>query len=474
MRRIGLIAAREFQATVLTRGFLFGVLLMPVLLAITFTVAPRLMNQRSVAVQGQVVVVDPTGEVTSELRATLAPQAIAARRDEAARRALASAPPEVRDLAGNAGPAASSAAVETVVGAVPDLQIEERPASADLLAQKAWLTETAPAARHIALVVVHPDAVRPHEGVIVRSVFDVPVQEHSDDYGAYDLYVPLNLDDRIETIIIDSVRDAIVNARMRSQHLDRQSLDAIMRVPRPRSVTVTKTNERVTVGAFNRVLPFVFVGLLLFAVLMGGQGLVTSTVEEKSSRVIEVLLSAVSPFELLAGKILGQMGVSLVILVLYIGLGLMVLVSFTMLGLLDLSLVFYLMVFFVITYLTIGSVMVAVGSAVNEMREAQSLMMPIMLVMMVPWVLAAPIAREPNSTFSTVISFDPPVNTFAMLLRLTSSAPPPVWQVWLTIAIGIGSVVAAVWFAAKVFTIGLLMYGKPPDFATLIRWVKAA
>jgi ABC-type Na+ efflux pump permease subunit len=460
MRRIGLIAAREFQATVLTRGFLFGVLLLPVLMAITFTIAPRLMNQRSVAVQGQVAVVDPTGRVTSELRATLAPQAIAARRDEATRRAMNAAPPEVRDLAGNNGPAASSTAVEIAVGTVPDLQLEERPADADVTAQKSWLTEASPGMRHIALVVVHPDAVSLAAG-------------HAD-YGTFDLYEPANLDDRIETVIFESLREALVNARVRAQGLDRQRLDAMVRVTRPRSVTVTKTNERATVGVFNRVLPFVFVGLLLFGVLMGGQGLVTSTVEEKSSRVIEVLLSAVSPFELLAGKILGQMGVSLVILVLYIGLGLMVLVSLTMLGLLDFSLVFYLMIFFVITYLTIGSVMVAVGSAVNEMREAQSLMMPIMLVMMVPWVLAAPIAREPNSTFSTAISFVPPVNTFAMLLRMTSSAPPPVWQVWLTIGIGVGSVVAAVWCAAKVFKIGLLMYGKPPDFATLIRWVKAA
>ena len=213
---------------------------------------------------------------------------------------------------------------------------------------------------------------------------------------------------------------------------------------------------------------------MLFSVLMGSQGLVTSTVEEKSSRVIEVLLSAVSPLELLAGKIIGQLGVSFVILSIYISLAFVGLVSFAVFGLLDLSLVVYLFIFFVITYLTIGSAMVAVGSAVNEMREAQQLMMPIILLMMVPWVLAAPIAREPNSTFATVVSFIPPMNTFAMLLRMTSSAPPPIWQVWVTILIGIAGVIGAVWCAAKVFTIGLLMYGKPPDFKTLIRWIRAA
>ena len=72
------------------------------------------------------------------------------------------------------------------------------------------------------------------------------------------------------------------------------------------------------------------------------------------------------------------------------------------------------------------------------------------------------------------LSFIPPVNTFAMMLRLASSAPPPPWQVLLTIAIGIAAAGAAIWFAAKIFKIGLLMHGKPPNFGTLVRWVRAA
>ena len=462
MRRIGCVAKREFLGTVMTRGFIMGVLAFPAMLAVSFTLLPRLMNQRSAQVRGQVAVIDVTGAVAPELRATIAPQAIAARREAAARRALAAAPSAVRGIAAESG-ASSSAAIERVVGAPPELQIVERPVAPDdpeFRSAKGWLTDTHPGDRHLAVVVVHPDALTLVPG--------------GAEYGSYDLFVPQNLDDRVETVIFESVRDAIVNARARAQQIDPQRLDAMARVTRTGSVTVTKSGERPTFGAFNRVLPFAFVGLLLFSVLMGGQGLVTSTVEEKSSRIIEVLLSAISPFELLAGKILGQMGVSLVMLGLYIGLAFMMLTSFALFGLLELSLVFYLVVFFVITYLTIGSAMAAAGSAVNEMREAQSLMTPIILVLMLPWVLAAPIAREPNSTFSMAMSFIPPVNTFAMLLRLTSSAPPPAWQVWLTIAIGLVSVVVSVWCAAKVFTVGLLMYGKPPDLKTLIGWIRKA
>jgi ABC-2 type transport system permease protein len=73
-----------------------------------------------------------------------------------------------------------------------------------------------------------------------------------------------------------------------------------------------------------------------------------------------------------------------------------------------------------------------------------------------------------------VTSFLPPLNPFVMLIRMTSTSPPPMWQVWLSILIGAASVYFALWFAAKVFRVGLLMYGKPPNFATLIRWVRMA
>jgi ABC-2 type transport system permease protein len=214
--------------------------------------------------------------------------------------------------------------------------------------------------------------------------------------------------------------------------------------------------------------------LLMVSIMTSGQYLMTSTVEEKSSRVVEVLLSAVSPLELMTGKILGEMAVGIAILVLYAGLGIATMFSFAVAGLLEWSLFVYLFVFYLISYFVIASMMAAIGSAVNEMREAQTLLMPLMVTIWIPWMLWLPITRNPNSAFSTAISFLPPINTFAMLLRMTSSTPPPVWQVWLTIAIGVGAVWAVLWFASKVFRVGLLMYGKPPNFATLVRWARMA
>jgi ABC-type Na+ efflux pump permease subunit len=456
MKRVLLVAIREFVATVSNRAFVAGLLVMPALLALFAAIGPRLFNFRDFKVEGDVRIVDPTGLVVPQLRTTLDARQIAARRAETAQRALENAPPGVRELAGNRG----SQAMQVALGPVPDLRLEELPATANIQKEKAWLLESNEQRKHVALIVIHPNAVRPATG--------------ESQYGTYDLFVPSNLDDRADTEIQQSLREALISARGEAQSLNREKINAIIQVPRVRSVTVTQGDERQTVRGFNIALPVSVAALLFIGVMTGGQALLTSTVEEKSNRVIEVLLSAVSPMELMAGKLLGQMAVSLLVLALYIAMGLTVLASFSLFGLFNPWLIVYVLIFFVIMYLVFGSLMMAIGAAVNEMREAQGLMMPLMLILMIPWFLWMPISRNPDSLSSVFLSFLPPVNTFAMLLRMASNTPPPWWQVWLSIGIGVGSVFVAIWFTAKVFRIGLLMYGKPPNFATLIRWARSA
>ena len=456
MNKVFQVALREFVVTVSNKAFILGLLVMPAMIAVIALIAPRVFNFQNFKVEGEVRIIDSEGVLIPELRTTLEKRKDVARRAEETRQALERAPAAVRNIAANA----PAAALQNALGPVPDIRLVERKADADLQQEKAWLIEEKPEIKHLALIVIHKDAVAPGEG---KSA-----------YGSYDLYVPPNLDDRADSEIQQSLRDALINARVRARSLDRDTIDSIVQIPRVQSVTVTKGNEQQTVRAFSFLLPVSVAALLFMGVMTGGQSLLTSTVEEKSSRVIEVLLSAVSPMQLMAGKLLGQMVVSLLVLGLYMLMGLAMLTSFSLFGLFNPWLILYILIFFVIMYLVFGSLMMAVGAAVNEMREAQGLMMPLMLILMIPWFLWMPISRDPNSTFSMVLSFIPPINTFAMLLRMASSAPPPWWQVWLSIGVGVVSVFAAIWFAAKVFRIGLLMYGKPPNFATLIRWARSA
>ena len=457
MKRVWLVAQREFLAAVMNKGFVIGLLVMPVVVGLLIMVMPRLMRAQGSQIRGEVAVIDPTGQIFDGLRAALTQEAITKRRTDVARRALENAPAPVRDVAGES----SNAAIEQAMGAAPALTLVQRAATADVQSEKRWLTGTVAesAPRHLALVVIHPDAVS---------------QNAKTEYGGYDIYIPDNTDERVETTIYDAMREALVTARVRAHNMDRAQVEAVMNVRRARSVTVTAGTERQTNVGFNRFLPFIFAGLLVFGILIGGQTLLTQVIEEKSSRVIEVLLSALSPLELMAGKILGQMAVSMLVLALYVGMGLLMLTSFAMLGLVDPLLIVYLIVFFLVGYLVFASVFAAIGAAVNEMREAQSLMTPIMLLLMAPWFFAQAIGRNPDSAFSVAMSLVPPVNTFAMMVRLASTTPPPLWQVGLSLVIGVASAIACMWFAAKIFKVGLLMHGKPPTLGTLIKWARMA
>jgi ABC-type Na+ efflux pump permease subunit len=206
--------------------------------------------------------------------------------------------------------------------------------------------------------------------------------------------------------------------------------------------------------------------------MTGGQALMTSTVEEKSSRVVEVLLAAVSPLELMWGKLLGQLGIGLVTMAVYVGLGLLALLQFAMIGLIDPLLVLYLFLFFLMAYLVYGAMMQTIGAAVNQMADAQSLMGPVMMLLILPYVATAFIGRQPDAPFAVIMSFIPPVNAFAMMARLASSSPPPFWEVLLSLGVSLVAACITVWFAARIFRIGLLMHGKPPSLRTLIKWAR--
>jgi ABC-2 type transport system permease protein len=213
--------------------------------------------------------------------------------------------------------------------------------------------------------------------------------------------------------------------------------------------------------------------LLWIATFTSGQYLLTTTIEEKSNKVMEVLLSAVSPMQLLGGKILGQAGVSAVILLMY---GSAVMAGLLAFALGDLVPVLHLVLFaiyFVIAYFMIATIMAAVGSAVNELRDAQSLMGPIMLVMVIPMIIWPVLSEHPNGMLATITSFTPPLLPFVMILRVTASTEPiAIWQIVLSIGVGIVSVVAMIWMCARIFRIGVLMQGKPPSILQLAKWIR--
>jgi ABC-type Na+ efflux pump permease subunit len=222
------------------------------------------------------------------------------------------------------------------------------------------------------------------------------------------------------------------------------------------------------------MIPGGFMMLMWIAAFTSANQLLTTTIEEKSSKVIEVLLSATSPLELLAGKILGQGFVSLLMLSTYGAAGLAGLAFLTMLDIVPLSSLILFFLWFLLAYFMVASIMAAVGSAVSDLREAQSLVQPAMIVMMIPLLLWLPISENPTGWLATITSFVPPIGPFVMVLRTTGAVEPiPLWQIGLALAVNGFSTIALVWIASRVFRIGVLMQGKPPTPMELLRWARA-
>lgn len=460
MSRVVSIAAREFASTVLTKGFIIGAVVVPAVLAAAIPIIILIVSQQKApAVVGTVAVIDPTGAVAPRLVEHLRPEAIAQRRG-----ALVESVPQAPIPTGvpGGGEQAMQQALEMVLGQVPQLTVEVLPEGTDPESVKARIptgVKDDPGAT-IAVAIIDPDAVLKRDG--------------EDAFGGYSLSVRPRLDDRIIDELRESVRETILAARFEANEADRDAIRALTTVRAPRTTEVTEQGERTATSALNFIKPMVAMMLVLGAVFTGGQYLLTTTIEEKSNRVVEVLLSAVSPTQLMAGKIMGQMVVGLTMLLIYSGVGIAALLAFALGDLVSPMDLVWMVLFFLTGYGMIASLMAAAGAAVNDLREAQSFMTPIMMVMMVPYLMMLVIPRAPNSTMAVVMSYIPPINPFIMMLRIFSNDPPPTWQIVLGLLVAIAGAAISMWLAGKIFRVGMLMFGKPPDFRTLLRWVRMA
>ncbi len=490
MKRTMQIACREFLSVVLTKAFLIGILIVPIMIGvvgIAISLVPK-----SPAVSGRVVILDQTGVVGklveerfSEQWARKEAEAEERKTKEAVKGAMAQVQlsPEAQALANKQFEQASKASGEnaepaarlTVELVKPEEDIEKIKNEIRVSQIRAGSDGGTPP--RIALVVIPETAVRGTSA---------PSQAHAErdvrvmTWDPHDVFANPQLDFEVTNTINRRVGDAIVDARiatdprLQTLGLSAERLRELMQRPFKAPTSLTPEGEKQSAGPLQMLVPIAFMILLMMSVMSGGQYLMTALVEEKSNRVMEVLLSAVSPMQLMLGKILGMMGVALLLLGIFGGLGMAGVIAFAYQDLVPAYKLVWLGVFFLFAFFTVASLMAAIGAAVNEMREAQTLLSPVMMVIMVPWFLWLPISRAPNSTFATIMSFVPAINPFVMVIRMGGSEPIPAWHYPAAAGVAMLTAIASAWVSAKVFRVGVLMYGKPPNLTTLVRWVRMA
>ena len=206
----------------------------------------------------------------------------------------------------------------------------------------------------------------------------------------------------------------------------------------------------------NMFLPFGVMMLMFMVILMAAQPMLESAMEEKSLRISEVLLGSVTPSQLMGGKLLGNVAGSLVIFVLYGGGGLFFLNYQGLADKIPLSILPWFLLFQLLGVLFFSSIFLTVGASVNELKEAQTLLLPVWLVLMAPMMVWFIAIREPNGIVSTTLSFFPPSCPMMMVLRLASGTTVPFWQPPLAAIVMIASTYGIVKLAGRIYRAGLL------------------
>lgn len=273
-----------------------------------------------------------------------------------------------------------------------------------------------------------------------------------------------------------------INDAVRTRRLERAGLDpeVVGRASKPLPVEGLGLVGRSKDGQVQRAersdetinvfLPFGMMMLMFLVVFMGAQPMLETVLEEKTQRIAEVLLGSVNSFGLMAGKLLGGVAASLTILATYAAGGYAAACYYDVAHLAPMRIVPWFLVYQLLAVMLFGSIFMAVGAAVNQAKEAQGMLLPVWLLLMLPMFVWLQVIREPTSGFATWVSFVPPATPLLMVLRMTASEAVPLWQPIAGIVVLLATTALCVLAAARIFRIGILAQGKAPKLSQLIRW----
>ncbi len=234
-------------------------------------------------------------------------------------------------------------------------------------------------------------------------------------------------------------------------------------------VKLSKAGEREEAG-FEKVFfsAYLFMMALFLMIVTSGQMLVRSVIEEKSNRIVEVLVSSCSPTELMAGKVLGLSGLAFTQMGFWALMGIAVSLQFGM-TLVEVGPGLLLMLYFVLGYLFYAAVFIGAGSPLTTEQEAQQVTSYLVIILILPIVLALPAMKTPEATWLKVLTYIPFLTPTMMALRIPIQMPS-FWEFVATIMLMVVSICVAMIAAGRIFRIAVLSTGKSPKIAEIIRW----
>ncbi len=293
-------------------------------------------------------------------------------------------------------------------------------------------------------------------------------------------YASLHTTDFEETENIKgALNSVVIEKRLRKEGLDPQKIGKYLQGVKLTAIKVTKKGEeKDTGGTF--AYSYILVLTLYMSLIFYGTAIMRGALEEKTSRVVEVVLSSLKPFQLMAGKILGIGAVGFTQFSIWAVFGIFAFrygkskipigADFNIPSV-PIYVFVYFIVFFLLGFFLYSTFFAAIGSMVNSEKEAQQFQTPVIMFLVVPVLLMMFVLRSPNSTLSVVLSMIPLFAPILMLMRVCVLFPPFI-QVGGSIVLLILSIMFMIWLASKIYRVGILMYGKPPKLKEIAKWVK--
>jgi ABC-2 type transport system permease protein len=285
----------------------------------------------------------------------------------------------------------------------------------------------------------------------------------------------------IKSRIEEAVSKAVMRSQLRSKGLPQQEVNRLL-TQVPIESTQLKDGRAVTSNSEKSFLTgYVMVFLLYFAVTYYAMNVARSVIQEKTSRIFEVMLATVRPEEMMAGKMIGVGAAGLTQIMLWIALAAIASLGTMLahgpvpaihLGITWIEVAGF-CVYFLLGFAFYSAVAAAAGACFNAESEVQQLSFVIVMPMFLAVMSYAYILSSPNAPYSVFLSLFPPTAPLAMFLRMTAQMPHW-WEIALSVGLMLAAIYATLWVAARIYRVGILMYGKRPNVPELLRWLRYA
>jgi ABC-2 type transport system permease protein len=221
----------------------------------------------------------------------------------------------------------------------------------------------------------------------------------------------------------------------------------------------------------NILIPILLIALMFMMIVVAATPAMQGVVEEKTQRIAEVLLGSVHPFDLMLGKLIGLVGVSLTVAAIYL-VGIYVVASrYGFTEFLSPKMLIWFIVFQVLALVMYGSVFIAIGAAANNMKDTQTMLIPVMIFAALPMMMLGTVIENPNGPVATAVSLFPPSTPMMMMGRMAMPPGVPLWQPLVGVVLVLATSLACVYAAGRIFRVGILMQGKGARVGDLVKWV---